>query len=177
MTNFNSIVDFYAEKFAKVLKREGFNQQMYRSVLGTSFAARMFFFENTAGVETVRSSVLGMILRENYSETLTPVEEIFLQTYNGLATALRLPLYEKELFFAQLSEVTKENPYYGSYRLDNTCNRVPAFTPNCHITALAKKYDMVEDAEKKFCNEIKSIASDVITRVLARATSTEKFWY
>ena len=174
MTNFDSLVNFYSEKFSAVLKEEGFNQKMYRNVLGTSFAARMFFFENTASVESVRDAVTGMIMKTDYSETLSPVEEIFLQTYNGLATALRLPLYEKELFFTQLSNV--KYPYYGLYRIDNTCNRISAFAPNCHITALAKKYDMVEEAKKKFNNEVKSISADVITAVLDCATFAEKFW-
>lgn len=133
MTNFDSLVNSYSEKFSTDLKREGFNQEMYRNVLGTSFAARMFFFENTEGIESVRNAVTGMIMKTEYSETLTPVEEIFLQTYNGLATALRLPLYEKERFFVQLSDV--RILLYS----ENTSNRVAIFTPNCHVTALAKK--------------------------------------
>lgn len=171
MTNFDSLVNFYSEKFSAVLKEEGFNQKMYRNVLGTSFAARMFFFENTASVESIRDAVTGMIMKTDYSETLSPVEEIFLQTYNELATALRLPLYEKELFFTQLSD--ERIPWY---RRENTSNRVEIFTPNCHITALAKKYDLVEEAKKKFNNEVKSISADVITAVLDRATFAEKFW-
>lgn len=174
MANFDSLVNSYSEKFSTDLKREGFNQKMYRNVLGTSFAARMFFFENTEGIESVRDAVTEIIMKTEYSETLTPVEEIFLQTYNGLAIALRLPLYEKELFFTQLSNV--KYPYYGLYRIDNTCNRVSAFAPNCHIRALAEKYDMVEEARKKFRDEVKGIASDVVTEVLARATFAEKFW-
>lgn len=171
MTNFDSLVNSYAEKFSTDLKREGFNQKMYRNVLGTSFAARMFFFENTEGIESVRDAVTEIIMKTDYSETLSPVEEIFLQTYNGLATALRLPLYEKELFFTQLSD--ERIPWY---RREATSNRVANFTPNYFITMLAKKYDMVEEARKKFRDEVKGIASDVVTAVLNRATFAEKFW-
>lgn len=87
MANFDSLVNFYSEKFSTDLKREGFNQKMYRNVLGTSFAARMFFFENTEGIESVRDAVTEIIMKTEYSETLTPVEEIFLRTRNRIASS------------------------------------------------------------------------------------------
>lgn len=174
MTNFDSVVDFYAEKFAEVLKKEGFNQKMYRSMLGTSFSARVFFFKNIAPVEIFRDLVLASILEEQYQNKLTSVEEEFLKVYNGLATALLLPTYKTDTFFSFYEDASKFR-YHGNYVLGKA-NRVISFVPNKHIALLAKDYVTVKSAEAIFSRDIKSTASDIITQILYRVDHEDTLW-
>ena len=171
MTNFDAITKFYSDRFASFLKNSGITRSVYRYAFGTNFAARMLFFENVAPVEQVRAQVRKQVLLDEYAENLTPVEMVFIENYNNIATLLNLPLYQKDVFLQRIKE--QEDRSYYNHRPYFISNRAELFAPNSHITALVKESDAFKFASGSFESIIKSYACDIITKVLLDATKNE----
>lgn len=174
MTNFDAITKFYSKRFASVLKDRGITRSVYRGAFGTGFASRMFFFENVAPVEQVRTQVRKQMLLDEYAESLTPVEAVFIENYNNIASFLNLPLYEKDIFLQRVKE--QQNYSYYNSRFFFINNRAEFFAPNSHITALVKEKDAFKYASNDFERITKSYACDIITKILYEADRSESFW-
>lgn len=171
MTNFDAITNYYSKRLASFLKNSGITRSVYRCTFGTNFAARMLFFENVAPVEQVRAQVRKQVLLDEYAENLTPVEMVFIENYNNIASFLKLPLYEKDFFLQKVKE--QQNSDYYLSRFFFIDNRAELFAPNSHITALVKESDAFKFASGSFESIIKSYACDIITKVLLDATKNE----
>lgn len=174
MTNFDAITKFYSDRFASFLKNSGITRSVYRCAFGTNFAARMLFFENVAPVEQVRAQVRKQVLLDEYAENLTPVEMVFIENYNNIATLLNLPLYQKDVFLQRIKE--QEDRSYYNHRPYFISNRAELFAVNPHITALVKNTTGFKDAENVFEIGIKNCACNVITEILCNADRNESFW-
>lgn len=174
MTNFDAITKFYSDRFASFLKNSGITRSVYRCAFGTNFAARMLFFENVAPVEQVRAQVRKQMLLDEYAESLTSVEMIFIENYNKIASFLNAPLYERDLLLERI-KAQKEFPYYAN-RYYFIANRAELFAPNSHITALVKDSKPFNDAKNAFERVIKNYACDIISEILHNADRVETFW-
>lgn len=174
MANFDVLTKYYSNRFASELKRCGITRDVYYYAFGTGFASRMFFFENVAPVEHIRADVRRQILLDEYAESLTPVEMIFIENYNNIATFLNLPLYQKDVFLQRIKE-QGDNSYYNN-RLYFISNRAELFAVNPHITALVKNTEGFKDAENVFERGIKNCACNIITEILQNADRNESFW-
>lgn len=104
MANFTALTKFYSDVFAFELKNCGITRDIYRYAFGTGFASRMFFFEKVAPVEEIRADVRRQVLLDEYAESLTPVEIVFIESYNNIATLLNLPLFQKDVFIQRIKE-------------------------------------------------------------------------
>lgn len=171
MTNFDAITNYYSKRLTSVLEELGITRSVYRCVFGADFTSRMFFFENVAPVEQVRAQVRKQVLLDGYAENLTPVEMVFIENYNNIATLLNLPLYQKDVFLQRIKE-QGDRSYYN-HRPYFISNRAELFAPNSHITALVKESDAFKFASGSFESIIKSYACDIITKVLLDATKNE----
>ena len=174
MTNFDAVIKYYSNRFVSVLKSHGITRAIYRCTFGTSFASRVFFFENVAPVEQIRARVRKQVLLDEYAESLTPVEMSFIENYNNIATLLNLPLYQKDVFLQRIKE-QGDRSYYN-YRRYFISNRAELFAVNPHITALVKNTKDFKDAENIFERDIKDCACNVITEILCNADINESFW-
>lgn len=174
MANFDEIIKHYSDVFVSFLKEYGITRSVYRRTFGTSFAARILFFERIASVEQVRSLVRKQMLLDEYAESLTPVEMIFIENYNNIASFLNLPLYEKDNFLQDIKK-QQDYPYYGS-RLYFIANRAELFAQNSHITALVKNSKTFNDAKDAFEEIVKDNACMVIADILRNADRLETFW-
>lgn len=174
MANFDAITKFYSDRFASFLKNSGITRSVYRCAFGTKFAARMLFFENVAHVEQVRSWVRKQMLLEDYAESLTSVEMVFIENYNKIASFMNLPLYEKDVFLERI-KAQKDYPYY-TYRYYFISNRAELFAANPHITALVKDSKPFNEAKDIFESVVKENACNVITEILYSANRKETFW-
>lgn len=174
MTNFDDMIKGYSYHFASELKGCGITRNIYRYAFGTGFASRMFFFENVASVEEIRANVRRQVLLDEYAESLTPVEMVFIENYNNIATLLNLPLYQKDVFLQRIKE-QGDRSYYN-HRPYFISNRAELFAVNPHITALVKNTEGFKDAENVFERSIKNCACNVITEVLRNADRNESFW-
>lgn len=174
MTNFDDMIKYYSNRFAFGLKSCGITRDVYRYAFGTGFASRMFFFEKVASVEEIRANVRRQVLLDEYAESLTPVEMVFIENYNTIATLLNLPLYQKDVFLQRIKE-QGDSSYYN-HRPYFISNRAELFAVNPHITALVKNTTSFKDAENVFERGIKNCACNVITEVLRNADRNESFW-
>lgn len=174
MTNFIALTKFYSDGFASKLKSSGITRDIYRYAFGTGFASRMFFFENVASVEEIRANVRRQVLLDEYAESLTPVEMVFIENYNNIATFLNLPLYQKDVFLQRIKE-QGDRSYYN-HRPYFISNRAELFAVNPHITALVKNTTSFKDAENIFEIGIKNCACNIITEILRNADKNESFW-
>jgi len=174
MANFDEIIKHYSDVFVSFLKEYGITHSVYRRTFGTSFAARMLFFERIASVEQVRSLVRKQMLLEDYTESLTPVEMVFIENYNNIASFLNLPLYQKDNFLQGIKK-QQDYPYYGN-RLYFIDNRAELFAQNTHITALVKNTEGFKNAKNAFEEVIKDCTRDVIAEILHNANRMETFW-
>lgn len=130
-----------------------------------------FFFEKVASVEEIRANVRRQVLLDEYAESLTPVEMVFIENYNNIATFLNLPLYQKDVFLQRIKE-QGDRSYYNH----RPSNRAELFAVNPHITALVKNTTSFKDAENIFERGIKNCACNVITKILDDADRKESFW-
>ena len=174
MTNFDAITKFYSDRFASFLKNSGITRSVYRCAFGTNFAARMLFFENVAPVEQVRAQVRKQMLLDEYAESLTPVEMVFIENYNNIASFLNFPLYEKNICLEHIK--AQEDRSYYSYRRYFIDNRAELFAVNPHITALVKNSKSFNDAKNAFEMVVKDCACDIISEILHNADRMETFW-
>ena len=174
MTNFDDMIKYYSSRFTSNLKSRGITHDVYRYAFGTGFASRMFFFENVASVEKIRANVRRQVLLDEYAESLTPVEMVFIENYNNIATLLNLPLYQKEVLLQRIKE-QGDRSYYN-HRPYFISNRAELFAMNPHITALVKNTKCFKDAENVFERGIKNCACNVITEILRNADRNESFW-
>lgn len=174
MTNFDAMIKDYSNCFAFALKSCEITRDIYRYAFGTAFSARMFFFEKVASVEEVRADVRRQVLLDEYAESLTPVEMVFIENYNNIATLLNRPLYQKDVFLQRIKE-QGDNSYYNN-RLYFISNRAELFAVNPHITALVKSTKGFKDAKNVFERGIKNCACNVITEILRNADRNESFW-
>ena len=174
MANFDDMIKDYSYYFASELKGCGITRNIYRYAFGTGFASRMFFFEKVASVEEIRANVRRQVLLDEYAESLTPVEMVFIENYNNIATLLNLPLYQKDVFLQRIKE-QGDHSYYN-HRPYFISNRAELFAVNPHITALVKNTTGFKDAENVFEIGIKNCACNVITEVLRNADRNESFW-
>ena len=174
MANFDNMIKDYSYYFASELKSCGITRDIYRYAFGTGFASRMFFFEKVAPVEEIRADVRRQVLLDEYAESLTPVEMVFIENYNNIATLLNLPLYQKDVFLQRIKE-QGDNSYYNN-RLYFISNRAELFAVHSHITALVKNTTSFKDAENVFERGIKNCACNIITEVLRNADRNESFW-
>ena len=85
MANFDDMIKYYSSRFTSDLKSYGITRDVYHYAFGTGFASRMFFFENVAPVEKIRAMVRRQVLLDEYAESLTPVEMVFIENYNNKA--------------------------------------------------------------------------------------------
>ena len=174
MTNFDDMIKNYSNRFTSALKSCGITRDVYHYAFGTGFASRMFFFENVASVEKIRAVVRRQVLLDEYAESLTPVEMVFIENYNNIATLLNLPLYQKDVFLQRIKE-QGDRSYYN-HRPYFISNRAELFAVNPHITALVKNTEGFKDAENVFERGIKNCACNVITEILRNADRNESFW-
>lgn len=174
MTNFDVMIKNYSYYFASKLKSCGITRDIYRYAFGTGFASRMFFFEKVASVEEIRANVRRQVLLDEYAESLTPVEMVFIENYNNIATFLNLPLYQKDVFLQRIKE-QGDRSYYN-HRPYFISNRAELFAMNPHITALVKNTKGFKDAENVFERGIKNFACNIITEILQNADRNESFW-
>lgn len=174
MVNFDDMIKYYSSRFAFKLKSCGITRDVYRYAFGTGFASRMFFFEKVASVEEIRANVRRQVLLDEYAESLTPVEMVFIENYNNIATFLNLPLYQKDVFLQRIKE-QGDRSYYN-HRPYFISNRAELFAVNPHITALVKNTTSFKDAENIFERGIKNCACNVITKILDDADRNESFW-
>lgn len=174
MTNFDDMIKYYSNRFTSALKSCGITRDVYHYAFGTGFASRMFFFENVASVEKIRAVVRKQVLLDEYAENLTPVEMVFIENYNTIATLLNLPLYQKDVLLQRIKE-QGDRSYY-SHRPYFISNRAELFAVNPHITALVKNTTGFKDAENVFEIGIKNCARYIITEVLRNADRNESFW-
>lgn len=174
MINFDDMIKYYSSRFAYVLKSCEITRDVYRYAFGTGFASRMFFFEKVASVEEIRANVRRQVLLDEYAESLTPVEMVFIENYNNIATFLNLPLYQKDVFLQRIKE-QGDRSYYN-HRPYFISNRAELFSVNPHITALVKNTTSFKDAENIFERSIKNCACNVITKILDDADRNESFW-
>ena len=174
MANFDDMIKDYSYYFASELKGRGITRNIYRYAFGTGFASRMFFFEKVASVEEIRANVRRQILLDEYAESLTPVEMVFIENYNNIATLLNLPLYQKDVFLQRIKE-QGDRSYYN-HRPYFISNRAELFAVNPHITALVKNTEGFKDAENVFERGIKNCACNIITEILRNADRNESFW-
>ena len=174
MTNFDDMIKYYSNRFASVLKNRGITREIYHYTFGTSFASRVLFFENVAPVEQIRARIRKQVLLDEYAESLTPVEMVFIENYNNIATLLNLPLYQKDVFLQRIKE-QGDRSYYN-HRPYFISNRAELLAMNPHITALVKNTTSFKDAENVFERGIKNCACNVITEVLRNADRNESFW-
>lgn len=174
MANFDALTKNYSDRFASELKSRGITRDIYHYAFGTGFASRMFFFENVAPVKQIRASVRRQVLLDEYAESLTPVEMVFIENYNNIATLLNLPLYQKDVFLQRIKEqgdssYYNDKPYFIS-------NRAELFAENPYITALIKNTESFKNAENVFERDIKNYACYIITEILSNADRNESFW-
>lgn len=170
MTNFDDMIKCYSNSFVSALKSCGITRDVYHYAFGTSFASRMFFFENVASVKEIRYEVRRRILLDEYAESLTSVEMVFIESYNNIATLLNLPIYQKDVFLQRIKEQGNRDYYnHSPYFISN---RAELFAVNPHITALVKDTTSFKDAENVFERGIKDCACNVITEILRNAA----FW-
>ena len=155
MTNFDDMIKDYSYYFVSELKGCGITRNIYRYAFGTGFASRMFFFEKVASVEVIRARIRKQILLDEYAESLTPVEMVFIENYNNIATLLNLPLYQKDVFLQRIKE-QGDHSYYNR-RPYFISNRAELFAVNPHITALVKNTEGFKDAENVFERGIKRL--------------------
>lgn len=174
MTNFDDMIKYYSNRFTSALKSCGITRDVYHYAFGTGFASRMFFFENVASVEKIRAVVRKQVLLDEYAESLTPVEMVFIENYNNIASFLNLPLYEKDVFLQRIKE--QEDRSYYNHRPYFISNRAELFAVNPHITVLVKNTTGFKDAENVFEIGIKNCACNVITEILCNADRNESFW-
>lgn len=174
MANFDDMIKDYSYYFASELKGCGITRNIYRYTFGTGFASRMFFFEKVASVEEIRANVRKQVLLDEYAGSLTPVEMVFIENYNNIATFLNLPLYQKDVFLQRIKE-QGDRSYYN-HRPYFISNRAELFAVNPHITALVKNTTSFKDVENVFEIGIKNCACNVITEVLRNADKNESFW-
>ena len=174
MTNFDDMIKDYSYYFASELKSCGITRDVYHYAFGTGFASRMFFFEKVAPVEEIRAQIRRQVLLDEYAESLTPVEMVFIENYNNIATLLNLPLYQKDVFLQRIKE-QGDRSYYN-HRPYFISNRAELFAVNPHITALVKNTVGFKDAENVFESGIKNCACNVITEILRNADRNESFW-
>lgn len=174
MTNFDDMIKYYSNRFTSALKSCGITRDVYHYAFGTGFASRMFFFENVASVEKIRAVVRKQVLLDEYAESLTPVEMVFIENYNNIASFLNLPLYEKDMFLQRIKE--QEDRSYYNHRPYFISNRAELFAVNPHITVLVKNTTGFKDAENVFEIGIKNCACNVITEILCNADRNESFW-
>lgn len=174
MTNFDDMIKYYSIRFASVLKNRGITREIYHYTFGTSFASRVLFFENVASVEQIRARIRKQVLLDEYAESLTPVEMVFIENYNTIATLLNLPLYQKDVFLQRIKE-QGDRSYYN-HRPYFISNRAELFAVNPHITALVKNTTGFKDAENVFEIGIKNCACNIITEILRNADRNESFW-
>lgn len=174
MANFDDMIKYYSNRFASVLKNRGITREIYHYTFGTSFASRVLFFENVAPVEQIRARIRKQVLLDEYAESLTPVEMVFIENYNNIATLLNLPLYQKDVFLQRIKE-QGDRSYYN-HRPYFINNRAELFAVNPHITALVKNTTGFKDAENVFERGIKNCACNVITEILRNADRNESFW-
>ena len=174
MANFDDMIKDYSYYFASELKGCGITRNIYRSAFGTGFTSRMFFFENVASVEKIRANVRRQVLLDEYAESLTPVEMVFIENYNNIATLLNLPLYQKDVFLQRIKEQGDRSYYNRKHYFIS--NRAELFAVNPHITALVKNTEGFKDAENIFERGIKNCACNIITEILQNADRNESFW-
>ena len=174
MTNFDDMIKYYSNRFASALKSCGITRDVYHYAFGTGFASRMFFFENVASVEKIRAVVRTQVLLDEYAESLTPVEMVFIENYNTIATLLKLPLYQKDVFLQRIKE-QGDRSYYN-HRPYFISNRAELFAVNPHITALVKNTTDFKYEKNVFERGIKNCACNVITEILRNADRNESFW-
>lgn len=174
MANFIALTKFYSDGFASKLKSSGITRDIYRYAFGTGFASRMFFFEKVASVEEIRANVRRQVLLDEYAESLTPVEIVFIEIYNNIATFVHLPLYQKDVFLQRIKE-QGDRSYYN-HRPYFISNRAELFAENPHITALVKNTTSFKDVENVFEKGIKNCACNIITEILHNADRNESFW-
>ena len=174
MANFDVLTKYYSDCFAYELKNRGITREIYHYTFGTSFASRVLFFENVAPVEQIRARIRKQVLLDEYAESLTPVEMVFIENYNNIATLLNLPLYQKDVFLQRIKE-QGDRSYYN-HRPYFISNRAELFAVNPHITALVKNTEGFKDAENVFERGIKNCACNVITKILDDADRNESFW-
>lgn len=174
MTNFDDMIKYYSNCFASELKSCGITRDVYHYAFGTGFASRMFFFEKVAPVEQIRARIRKQVLLDEYTENLTPVEMVFIENYNTIATLLSLPLYQKDVFLQRIKE-QGDRSYYN-HRPYFISNRAELFAVNPHITALVKNTTGFKDAENVFEIGIKNCARYIITEILRNADRNESLW-
>lgn len=174
MTNFDDMIKSYSNRFTSTLKSCGITRDVYHYTFGTGFASRMFFFENVASVEKIRAVIRKQVLLDEYAESLTPVEKVFIENYNNIATLLNFPLYQKDVFLQRIKE-QGDRSYYN-HRPYFISNRAELFAVNPHITALVKNTEGFKDVENVFERGIKNCACAVITEILCNADRNESFW-
>lgn len=174
MTNFDDMIKSYSNRFTSTLKSCGITRDVYHYAFGTGFASRMLFFENVASVEKIRAVVRKQVLLDEYAESLTPVEMVFIENYNNIATLLNFPLYQKDVFLQRIKE-QGDRSYYN-HRPYFISNRAELFAVNPHITALVKNTEGFKDVENVFERGIKNCACAVITEILRNADRNESFW-
>lgn len=174
MTNFDDMIKSYSNRFTSTLKSCGITRDVYHYAFGTGFASRMLFFENVASVEKIRAVVRKQVLLDEYAESLTPVEMVFIENYNNIATLLNFPLYQKDVFLQRIKE-QGDRSYYN-HRPYFISNRAELFAMNPHITALVKNTEGFKDVENVFERGIKNCACAVITEILRNADRNESFW-
>lgn len=175
MANFDDMIKYYSNRFASALKSCGITRDVYHYAFGTGFASRMFFFEKVASVKEIRANVRRQVLLDEYAESLTPVEMVFIENYNNIAALLNLPLYQKDVFLQRIKE-QGDRSYYN-HRPYFISNRAELFAVNPYITALVKNTEGFKDAENVFERDIKNYARYyIIPEVLCNADRNESFW-
>lgn len=94
-----------------------------------------------------------------FFENVAPVEMVFIENYNNIATLLNLPLYQKDVFLQRIKE-QGDRSYYN-HRPYFISNRAELFAVNPHITALVKN---TTRTQKMFLKEVSRIAPVILSQ-------------
>ena len=170
--NYDEMIKGLAKDYVDYLVKKGMTYKEYDLILSTGFASRVCFFEKICAVREVRKYVLNIMMQE-YSDSLNPIEEKFIEKYNDVCELIGLPKFEKESFFEMWND--SENEFERNlYKYED--NRIARYVDNCQVAGVAKIDSEYLEEKKEFSDRVKEKAANIVYEILYMASDDKSLW-